>query len=559
MTWQQVLEALQAGTRYITLGKGRFARIEESLQSLSELVRAADTGRSTAEVQLPAAAIIPVSQALAETGATVVADNTWQRFVESVDKVKGFSPQVSGHFNGTLREYQLEGYRWLARLKALGLGACLADDMGLGKTVQALALLQREPGTAPSLVVAPTSVVHNWMREAERFVPKLTPLLHHGADRCTDFGTLTGSHLIITTYDVLTRDIENFSACRFDIVIVDEAQFIKNSATQRAKAVYALNADTTLALTGTPIENQLTELWSIFNAIVPGLLGSKQRFHRRFAVPIQKYDDAAAKTALARLIRPFVLRRTKRVVAPELPPRTETVRFVELYPEEREQYEIRRRAVLHFLEAAGSARPGEKQRFDILSQITKLRRTVCHPRLVDSTSLLKSAKLDNACKLISTIVAEGNRALIFSQFTGHLAILREQLDSAGQTYFYLDGATPANQRGKLTTAWQEGQGDLFLISLKAGGTGLNLTGADYVIHLDPWWNPAVEDQATDRTHRIGQTKPVTVVRMIATDTIEEAVIALHDKKRELADSILQGAGTAGALSTDELIDLIRVG
>ncbi len=559
ITLAQLLEALRSGSRYVRLGSGQFARIEESLKAIAELVTSVDSGGTKSAVSLAPAAVVPVSESLAGTDAVVNADKAWRALVANMDRVKALRPRVSKLFNGTLRAYQREGYYWLARLKELGLGGCLADDMGLGKTVQALALLQRKPGTRPSLVVAPTSVISNWQREAERFAPNLIPVLHHGPDRREDFAGLGGRHLVITTYDVLARDSELFERHPFDTAVIDEAQFIKNSATQRARAVFALEAETKVALTGTPIENQLGELWSIFNAVAPGLLGTQRRFHQRFTLPIQKHGDTAAMAQLAAIIRPFVLRRTKKVVAPELPPRTETVRPVELYPEERTQYEARRRAVLDYLSKSSAEKAEEKMRFDILAQITKLRRSVCHPRLVDSGSLLPSAKLDSAFELITDLLGQDNRMLVFSQFTGHLALLRERLDANGFTYFYLDGATPAIERGRLMSAWLEGGGALFLISLKAGGTGLNLTGADYVIHLDPWWNPAVEDQATDRTHRIGQTKPVTVIRMIATDTIEEAVIALHEKKRDLAEGILRGTGAAGALSTEELIDLIRQG
>jgi hypothetical protein len=554
-----IAAALESGSKYVALGPGRFAKIAENLRAAAENISAVSIGRDRQLMHISKAAAAALMERLSEPDLNVAADEEWRGFAAKLDAVRLQTPTVPDSFQGELRDYQREGFLWMSRIKAMGFGACLADDMGLGKTVQALALLAGQQGSKPSLVVAPTSVAPNWMREAYRFVPSLEAVFHHGALRNTDFSRFGKEHLIITTYDILNRDIDALSKIPFETMIIDEAQVVKNAATKRAAAVREIDAETKIALTGTPIENHLGELWSIFDAVVPGLLGSLHQFSRRFAVPIQKHGREAHRQRLAALIRPFVLRRTKLEAAPELPPRTETVRFVELYEEERNLYEIVRRAVLAQLESGQQADLGEKDRFNILAQITKLRRMACHPKLNDPSSKLRSAKLDTVEELIDDILRDQERALVFSQFVGHLELLRARLDEKKISYFYLDGSTPANERGRLMDAWLLGEGSLFLISLKAGGTGLNLMGADYVLHLDPWWNPAVEDQATDRTHRIGQTKPVTVVRVIASATIEEAVIALHDKKRDLAESVLSGTGKAGALSADELIDLIRTG
>lgn len=319
----------------------------------------------------------------------------------------------------------------------------------------------------------------------------------------------------------------------------------------------AVRAEARVALSGTPVENHLGELWSMFYNLSPGLLGSLERFRERFQAPIERDQDQERRAALARLIRPFVLRRTKTQVAPELPPRTEVVLTVELSRLERERYEAARKEALAAMLSRDGADP--RDRFHVLAAITRLRRMACHPRLDDPSSLVPSAKLETALELLEDLAAAGQRALVFSQFTGHLALLRESLDELNRPYLYLDGQTPAPERARLVSAWATGEPALFLISLKAGGTGLNLMGADCVLHLDPWWNPAVEDQATDRTHRIGQTKPVSVVRLIAQGTIEEAVVALHAEKRALAAGLLEGAEAAGALSTRELVDLIRQG
>lgn len=557
LTHRMLMEAMKSGTRYVVVAPGRIARIEERLWATAAALNAVAVGKGRNTSEVSRAAAVSLRSRLSAFENRITADVAWRTFESNLDAVSSLQPALSPSFNGELRDYQKDGYHWLCRLKELGFGACLADDMGLGKTIQALALLLREPGQKPSLVVAPTSVAPNWMRETARFTPTIVPLFHHGLGRTADFSKLDGKNLIITTYDTLVRDIDAFAATRFETVIIDEAQMVKNTGTKRSRAIFDLCAETKIALTGTPIENHLGELWSIFSIVVPGLLGSAGQFQKRFLIPIQKYDNEDRRRALAQLIRPFVLRRLKAAVAPELPPRTETVRFVELYDEERKQYEAARTAVLRYLQASPERRQAEGERFNILAQITKLRRKACHPRLTDAESLTSSAKLDAAESLIEDILREKSRALVFSQFTGHLDLVRERLDKKGIEYFYLDGAVPAVARGVLMDRWLEGRGNLFLISLKAGGTGLNLTGADYVIHLDPWWNPAVEDQATDRTHRIGQTKPVTVVRLIAAATIEEAVIALHEKKRDLAEGILQGTGMAGALSTAALVDLIR--
>ena len=340
--------------------------------------------------------------------------------------------------------------------------------------------------------------------------------------------------------------------------MLDEAQAIKNMTTKRSQAAMQLNAGFRVATTGTPVENRLDELWNLFRFLNPGLLGSHQSFTTRFANPIERERDKAARTLLKKLIRPFILRRSKSQVLEELPPRTEIVQRVELSPEEAAFYEALRRQALESLGEAGEQSPGERQ-IRILAEITRLRRACCHPRLVLPDSPLSSAKLAAFREIVDELRANGHRALVFSQFVSHLDLLREELDKDGIGYRYLDGSTPAKERQAQVASFQAGQGELFLISLKAGGVGLNLTAADYVIHMDPWWNPAVEDQASDRAHRIGQKRPVTVYRLVAANTIEEKIVALHGQKRELADSLLEGTETALRVSADDLLELLREG
>jgi SNF2 family DNA or RNA helicase len=337
---------------------------------------------------------------------------------------------------------------------------------------------------------------------------------------------------------------------------VDEAQALKNPTTQRSKAARALDAEFRIALTGTPLENHLGELWSLFSIVFPGLLGSWDQFRERFAAPIEKVRDPAARAALARVIQPFLLRRTKAEVARELPSRTEVEVPIALSDDEHRLYEDARLAAVAELAVKGQGMRDEQRRFQVLAALTRLRLLASHPKLYDASSTIASSKLKRALELLEELRSEGHRTLVFSQFTSHLALVREALDAVGFSTLYLDGQTPAKERAALIDRFQAGEADAFLISLKAGGTGINLTAADYVLHLDPWWNPAVEDQATDRAHRIGQTKPVTVYRLITRGTIEDKIVALHRDKRALVAGVLEGTDVAAKLSAKDLLALL---
>jgi len=489
-----------------------------------------------------------------EQAESVKIDAAWRELIERVDSAENWQPQLPTGFEAELREYQHEGYCWMARLARWGAGACLADDMGLGKTVQAIAILLSKAAEGPSLVIAPTSVCGNWQAELTKFAPSLkTHRLAESDDRGETFDKLGPFDVLIASYGLLTREEERLAGMSWAVAVLDEAQAIKNADTQRAKASQKLNASFRLALSGTPVENDLDELWSLFKFVVPGLLGSRDAFARRFATPIERDNDHAAKAALRTLVRPFMLRRTKAAVLSELPPRTEQTWLVEMNDEERAFYEALRQRALAKLGAGDTPRT----RIHILAEITKLRQACCHPMLAVAESPVSSAKLSVLMELIEELRLNRHRALLFSQFTGHLAKVREALDARGVSYQYLDGSTPGREREKLVAEFQGGKGELFLISLKAGGSGLNLTAADYVVHLDPWWNPAVEDQASDRAYRIGQTRPVTIYRLIVKDSIEQGIVALHQRKRDLADALLEGADASAKLSEDDLLNLIR--
>jgi superfamily II DNA or RNA helicase len=441
-----------------------------------------------------------------------------------------------------LRPYQQQGVDWLAFLREAGLGALLADDMGLGKTLQALCALR-----PPALVVAPTSVLHAWAAEIHTHRPGLTARLYHGPDRRLD----PPPDVTLTTYALLRLDAERLAARRWQTVVLDEQQ-IKNPESQVASAAFRLDAAFRVALSGTPVENRLEELWSQFHFLNRGLLGGRRHFQELYAGPIAA-GDAAAAARLRERIRPFVLRRLKRDVAAELPPRTEMVLRCELGETEREIYDSIRAATLNEvvarLDAGGSV-------LAALEALLRLRQAACHAGLVPGQTLERSSKLDLLMESLDTVMADGHKALVFSQWTSLLDRVEPLLREAGAGYVRLDGAT--RDRGGVVRRFQEDPAvPLMLISLRAGGTGLNLTAADHVFLLDPWWNPAVEDQAADRAHRIGQRRPVMIYRLVAIDTVEERILELQGRKRELADLALAGATGAAALGREELLGLLR--
>lgn len=473
------------------------------------------------------------------------ADDDIRQLAQRLRDVVGI-PEVSppAGLAAVLRPYQQQGLNWLQFLREFQLAGILADDMGLGKTVQALAhlLVEKEAGRAnrPSLVIAPTSLMFNWRHEAGHFTPRLKVLVLHGAQRKERFPAIDDHDLVITTYPLLARDKDALMAQRYHLLILDEAQVIKNPGTQASRVVRELDARHRLCLTGTPLENHLGELWSLFDFLLPGLLGSSKQFRRFYRTPIEKYANEATAERLSRRIRPFLLRRTKQHVAKELPAKTEIIHTVALENDQRELYETVRlamhRRVREEIERQGLAR----SHIVVLDALLKLRQVCCDPRLVkmDKTrKVKKSAKLETLMELLPEMIEEGRRILVFSQFTTMLGLIEDELNKTGIGYVKLTGQI--RERQTPVQRFQDGEAPLFLISLKAGGVGLNLTAADVVIHYDPWWNPAVERQATDRAHRIGQQRAVFVYKLICEGTLEEKIHAMQQRKQALADGLYQ--------------------
>jgi hypothetical protein len=453
--------------------------------------------------------------------------------------------------HANLRDYQSAGLAWMQFLRAYEFGGILADDMGLGKTIQTLAhiLVEKEAGRldAPALVVAPTSLMSNWQAEAAKFAPGLRVLLLQGKDRLTQFDHIGGADIVLTTYALLARDEQALRKHRFHLLILDESQYIKNSRSKVAHTACLLNARHRLCLTGTPLQNHLGELWSQFHFLMPGLLGEEKTFNADFRKPIEKHGDSVRNGLLIRRVKPFMLRRTKDTVAKELPPKTEIVLPIELGSAQRDLYETVRLAMDKKVRAEIARKGVARSQIVILDALLKLRQVCCDPRLVKRVGLAKSAagsaKLGALMDLVDTLLSEGRKILVFSQFTSMLELIAEELRSRSFDYAVLTGATI--DRATPVAAFQLGQVPLFLISLKAGGVGLNLTAADTVIHFDPWWNPASENQATDRAWRIGQGKPVFVYKLIAQGTLEERIQEMQRRKGELASAVLAEGGALG--------------
>jgi superfamily II DNA or RNA helicase len=538
--------------RFLRLPNGDFVELERrARRALALLASAAELPAQSGarELRIPEAAIGTL-RALIEAG-DFSADAAASEWLAHCDRTLAAEvPPIDG-LRATLRPYQIEGYEWLYRFSQLGLGVCLADDMGLGKTLEAIALLLSRRAGGPALVVAPTSVCRNWLEELKRFAPGLRAAEYVGKARSTLLAQ--PPDVLITSYALLQQDASKLAESEWNTLVLDEAQFIKNANSLRARAAFGVPARYRLALTGTPVENHLGDLWSIFHFLNPALLGPFKQFQLRFMKPIERDRDSEQQGALKQLLSPFLLRREKREVLSELPPITNVRHSVRLSEDESVRYALLRRQIRDKLSKLYGK---NRQHLHIFAEITRLRRFCCHPRLVFPDAPNESSKLEAFLELAEELRANGHRALVFSQFVDFLEIVRAELDERGFRYAYLDGSTPKESRHARVEEFQNGNADLFLISLKAGGFGLNLTAADYVIHLDPWWNPAVEAQATDRAHRIGQERPVTVYRLITEATIEERIVELHAEKRSLADALLEGRETPVALDHAVLNELL---
>jgi non-specific serine/threonine protein kinase len=537
-----LIKAVKEKSRFVLLSDGSSGIIpEEWLERFAAIFSVLETDESQ-KVLRARPAHLPIADQLFEMADTRRADAEFEQKRLAFRNFSGVcKKRVPSGFKAEMRPYQAAGYDWFYFLKEYGFGGCLADDMGLGKTVQTLALLlneKQEGGGQPSLIIVPASLLFNWQREAKKFVPELSLLLYHGPGREQYLGVMHMADAVLTTYGTILRDIEKLKEKNFHYIILDEAQAIKNPTSDISRVVKELQGSYRLALSGTPIENNLAELWSLFSFLNPGILGTLRSFAENFIRPIDKDQNEYAADSLRKLIFPFILRRTKEQVAKELPPKNEIVIYTEMLPRQRTLYEITRDIYRNRVQKSIENDDIERSRFQILEGLLRLRQICCHPVLVEPSFSGDSGKLRVVCERIQEITGEGHRVLVFSQFVKVLELTRKMISGYGISSEILTGAT--RDRKSVVDRFQNGTGGpVFFISLKAGGTGLNLTRADYVIHIDPWWNPGVENQASDRAHRIGQTRTVFVYKMITKDSIEERVMELQEKKRLLTDSVIQ--------------------
>ena len=567
----EALEAYRTRKKFYRLKDGRFLSLDdESISAAAGFLDALDATRKEVRgksLTVPAYRALYVdeltrSDALANTH-TLKRDQDFEALLAHFNDSGSLNFKVPRSLCSVLREYQKAGFHWLKTLAHYGFGGILADDMGLGKTLQIISVLASErKNNKPSIVVCPTSLLYNWENEIFRFAPKLkTQVVSGMPEKRRELLKAPGIDVFITTYDMLKRDVEHYEQFNFAYIIADEAQNIKNPGTQAAKSLKQLKGKVRFALTGTPIENTLTELWSIFDFIMPGYLYSAHKFGAMYETPIVKFGDANVAAKLRQQIAPFVLRRVKESVLKELPEKTETILPAELLPEQKKIYQATLLETIGAFDDIIAQNAFADNRMRILAQLTRLRQICCHPALFLENYDGGSGKLNLAIETIQLALESGHRVLLFSQFTSMLGLIKETLDNTEiitpngkqAEYFYLDGAVKSKDRMEMTERFNAGERELFLISLKAGGAGLNLTGADVVIHYDPWWNPSVMDQASDRAHRYGQKKSVQVFNLVAKDTIEEKIMHLQDKKRGLIDSVItEGGSFINLLSEEEV-------
>ena len=541
----------EAKGKFIKVGDEEYVKISNELrQHIETIARMASRNRNAMRISRFNA---PQLERMVESGMEVKTDQTYTTLINRIKEAQEADIKIPKHIQADLRSYQKEGYIWMSRLASWGAGALLADDMGLGKTVQTITLLLSRAKEGPQLVIVPTSLILNWKEEAARFAPSLNILLLNraGEDRKRMIEEAKAFDVVISTYGLLITEEELLCSRTWHTIVLDEAHTIKNKDTKMSKVAMQLEGDFRLLLTGTPLQNHVSELWNLMQFANPHLLGTFQEFTDRFLLPIERDHNRERQKLLKRLVTPFILRRTKNDVLNELPEKTEITLRVDLSEEEWAFYDnIRQKALANMEDNTATA-------MQALAEITRLRQAACNARLVEKKMNIESSKLNTFMQLTDNLHSNHHRALVFSQFTSHLALVKEELDKRGIEYLYLDGATSAKERIRLVEEFQHGDMSLFLISLKAGGLGLNLTAADYVIHLDPWWNPAIEDQASDRAYRIGQQKPVTVYRIIAANTIEEKIIDLHQTKKNMADALLDGGDISASMSREEMIELLK--
>lgn len=561
---ENVLEAVREKQHFYRLTNGNFVNLKsKALEVVGDILDNAE-----AKVSEEGTATIALSKALyigTQEKSEILEIKRDKSFLEIIDKIKkpiDSSFEVPACLKDIMREYQVAGFKWLKTMAAYGFGGILADEMGLGKTLQTIAFIisEYEKSKTPALVVVPTSLLFNWQAEFEKFAPGYKVKIVYGTpEERRDILTETDDCIaVVTSYGLIRRDVKAYTQRKWSYCFIDEAQHIKNPNTVNAKAVKQIKADGYFAITGTPIENNLTELWSIFDFIMPGYLFSRAKYRRVYEIPIIKKNDKNVVSMLLEHTAPFILRRLKSAVMKELPEKIETYTVTDLETEQRELYAAyaykAREEILKLTREKGF----EKSRIEILARITRLRQLCCHPGLFVENYEGGSGKLNTLLEIVENGISSGRRILVFSQFTSMLEIIADMLRQMGVSYFYLDGSVKSSKRVEMCNAFNDGQRDVFLISLKAGGTGLNLVGADTVIHFDPWWNPAVENQATDRAHRIGQTKVVQVIKLVTKGTIEEKIQNLKEKKQELINSVLQeGTGNISAMTLEEIQSLFE--
>jgi SNF2 family DNA or RNA helicase len=563
------LSHLQAKARAVPLGDGRYVvvpweRLRTILEVLAQLCPPGSGRRSSEELDLPIARmseLTSLEDAFVGAGPELhwLAGSDWLKRARSLSEGPTWSPPPSS-LQATLRPYQHEGLIWLEHLRDVGVGAVLADDMGLGKTLQTIALLTKEKEARrmdiPSLVVSPTSLVDNWSREFSKFAPHLRVVPYVGRGRHEQIRNFRAADVILTSYPILIRDLTPLTDREFHYVVIDEAQTIKNERSLASISVRSLSARHRVALSGTPVENNLGELWALFEFTHPGLLGRKKEFQTSFREPIEKFGDEERLALLKKRVAPFILRREKETVASDLPPKTEIIRTVELEGGQRDLYESIRLSADRDVRKAIAERGIGASTVTILDALMKLRQVCCDPRLVKLPSTpiaLRSAKHEYFFRLVESQLAQGRRILVFSQFTRMLGILEEGLRARAVKTLCLTGSS--RKRQVLVDAFEAKEADIFLISLKAGGTGLNLVSADTVIHYDPWWNAAAQMQATDRAYRIGQKRPVFVYNLIAKSSVEERMLTLQQRKRNLAETLFDGSGSPTHFDESEIVDL----
>ena len=564
----EYLDGFSRQQRYVRLTSGDLVRIGDNLKVAQEL--ADGLGVSVEELAAGRAGLASARSLLIDAlleradGVRLERDAGFHRIVRDFESYGDADIDVPAGLEATLRGYQEDGFRWLGTLERLGFGGILADDMGLGKTLQVIAhvLAQKETGRGGcTLVVCPASLVYNWMSEISRFAPGLAAVAVLGTKdaRRVLIGGHEGADILVTSYDLLRRDVEEYAPLHLSRVVLDEAQYIKNPKAQVTRAVKCLDADVRLALTGTPIENRLAELWSIFDFLMPGYLGTREEFAKRYEGPVEA-GEHDGRRLLRCAIGPFVLRRLKSEVLADLPEKTESVVYSQMSPRQRKLYLATQDRLALQVQHMDKGGPRGPERLKVLAELTRLRQICCDPRLCLDGYEGGSAKLETCLELVSQARDAGHRVLVFSQFASMLDLIGQRLSAAHVTWFQLTGRTSKEARERLVRRFQAGEADVFLVSLKAGGVGLNLTAADVVIHYDPWWNVAAQDQATDRAYRIGQRRDVSVMRLVVEGTVEEKIVRMQEAKRDLAASVLDGEEVRSLLLTrDDLLALLGAG